>query len=141
MSANLAISLRLHIADLDVTILEKISNYNTSFLTFCGLQTLHNFTEFWHQIPPPILVPGDVRVFDQCDLMISLFVHYLAICSKVNLASSIKMCQSRFKFVPNTKQNLKNYPINVILHQSGEISPNLFTLVFVHLGQLICVAV
>ena len=43
----------------------------------------------------------------QSDHMGRLIVQYLAIYNNLNLHKSIKFCQSRLKFLPDTKQTLR----------------------------------
>ena len=62
----------------------------------------------------------------QCGQMARLFFQYLAACKNKHLPNSMKISQSRFKFLPRTKQTLQELPKTLII--GNNFLPNLVTL-------------
>ena len=102
-------------------------DYN-SLLFYLSCFTAHAYFEQ--------LTSSCMQVGKQCDQMVRLVFHYLAIYNNENLPISYKLCQSGFKTLPSTKLTLKILPRIIHFCQSGEISPNLTTL-FVNIHSLI----
>ena len=65
----------------------------------------------------------------QCDQMIRLFFNIWLFATTKICPIMSQVCQSSLSILPNKKQTLKNMPKTSKLFQSGEISPNLVTLI------------
>ena len=65
----------------------------------------------------------------QCDQMVRLFFNIWPFPTMQISPIMSQVCQSRLSILPNKKQTLKNMPKTSKLFQSGEISPNLVTLI------------
>ena len=70
-----------------------------------------------------------IATSDQCDQVERLSVQELAIYKVENLPDITEICQSRVKTVPSAKLTLKICQRLETLCQSGNISPNLVTLI------------
>ena len=68
--------------------------------------------------------------------MARLFAQYLAIYNTKKLLNNKNICESRYKLLPNSNEP-KNY---YIFCQSGEISPNLVTLICQSMYAIIAAA-